>query len=249
MTRRWPGPAKPSGRPWYRERVKGFDLAFSTKTALGHCLGLRLPPAEDTVVRQALATLPAEERALTAPFAPRRLVTFVGGRLALRAAFEELGIRHGPVVHDDRGAPVLPAGVAASISHKDDIAVAFVSDRGRFAGVDVESRQARATDIAPHVLRDEERPRVGHLPPLSAGEELLLRFSTKEALYKVLDPTLRRYVGFHEVAVEPATDGSAEVGLFLKSGEPPRDIVLRWMTNDDLGVADLPFFISTAVAG
>ena len=228
--------------------MKGFDLAFSTKTPLGRCLGLRLPAADDAAVRQALMTLPAEEQALATPFAPRRLVTFVGGRLAMRAALEELGIRHGPVLHDDRGAPVLPDGVVASISHKDDLAVAFVSDDGRFAGVDVESRQERATDIASHVLREEERPRLGHLAGISEREEILLRFSAKEALYKVLDPTMRRYIGFHEVSVEPSADGTAVVGLFLKEGQPPRDIVVRWMTNDMLGVESPPFFLSTATA-
>jgi 4'-phosphopantetheinyl transferase EntD len=228
--------------------VKGFDLAFSTKTPLGHCLGLRLPPPDDPIVRQALTRLPDEEQALARPFAPRRLVTFVGGRLAIRSAFEELGIKHGPVLHNDRGAPLLPDGVVASISHKDDLAVAFVSDQGRFAGVDVESRQERAVDIASHVLRDEERPRIGALAGISEREEILLRFSAKEALYKVLDPTMRRYIGFHEVAVEPAADGTTEVGLFLKEGEPPRDIVVRWTTNEELGVASLPFFLSTATA-
>lgn len=229
--------------------MKPFELAFSSTTPLGHCLGLRLPPPDDGAVRAALARLSPEEQALAARFAPRRLATFVGGRLAMRSLLEELGVRVAPVLHDDRGAPLLPEGVVGSISHKDDLAVAFVADRGSFGGVDVESRKERATDIASHVLREEELPRVGQVRGLNHREEVLLRFSAKEALYKVLDPTMRRFIGFHEVSVDPSSDGTTEVGLFLKEGEPPSSIDVRWTTSDALGVTDLPFFLSFAVAG
>ena len=43
--------------------------------------------------------------------------------------------------------------------------------------------------------------------------------SIKEALYKALDPWVRRYVGFHEVSVRPFADGTMDIRLFLEDDE------------------------------
>ena len=40
---------------------------------------------------------------------------------------------------------------------------------------------------------------------------MLRAFALKEAVYKAIDPFLRRHVGFLEVAVWPAADGHAVV--------------------------------------
>ena len=111
-----------------------------------------------------------------------------------------------PMLSDDRGAPRCPQGMAGSISHKEDLAVALVAagGRGEGRGGRRDGPAAHRLDIARKVLRDEE---LAELATLSGrrgrGSEVILRFSAKEAMYKALDPFVRRYVGFREVAVTP----------------------------------------------
>jgi 4'-phosphopantetheinyl transferase EntD len=50
---------------------------------------------------------------------------------------------------------------------------------------------------------------------LSIEEEILLRFSCKESVYKAIHPLLCRYVSFQEAEVQPYANGTAEVTLKL----------------------------------
>ncbi len=176
-----------------------------------------------------LSALHPDEAALASTWGEPRVRTFAAGRRALR---EALGALASPaaarvlagdtaILRDDRGAPILPAGVRASVSHKDDIAVALAcSGDGFFLGVDVETLPGPREDVARHVLTPAER---AELAPLTAEERrraLVLRFSLKEALYKALNPYVRRYVGFLEVEVRPSVD-DAVFTLALKDGEGP----------------------------
>jgi 4'-phosphopantetheinyl transferase EntD len=63
------------------------------------------------------------------------------------------------------------------------------------------------------------------------AREVLLRFSAKEAIYKALDPFVRRYVGFLEVEVTPRPDGTADVRSQLpeaSDGARAFAIDVRW---------------------
>ena len=107
----------------------------------------------DPFVRGAFASvdiaLPAEselhheERALIAAMADARRATFAAGRQALRAALRSVSPdqANGPLLRTPRGAPLLPPGVAGSISHKRSraVAIAAVAERA-FVGVDLERR-------------------------------------------------------------------------------------------------------------
>lgn len=235
-----------------RKGVAGvaFGVVFEWQSPLGRCVGLSLPGHDDPRVEAAWLALPAEERTLGERFKARRRQTFVGGRRALREVLAGVGLDVPAIGKDDRGAPILPPGVRASVSHKDDLAVAFLAAPGPgAAGVDVEERAARSRDVAPHVLTDDERRRLGALAAVGADEEVLLRFSAKEALYKVLDPGLRRYIGFKEVEVDPLDDGGARVQLLFAEPGPAR-IELRWARSEDIAPAwtGAPFFLTVAVA-
>ncbi len=189
------------------------------------------------------------ERAWASSFHPRRKRTFFGGRHALRRALADAACTDpGPVPPNVRGAPLLIAPTVGSVSHKDDVAAAIAAtvDKG-FVGIDVEHRRRDSrTDISRFVLTDDERAALGGLSAHPAEEELLLRFSLKEALYKVLDPVLRRYVGFHEVEVQPQDDGTATVRFLLKEGHAPEQVTLQW---DCVRAPDnTDYFLSTAHA-
>jgi 4'-phosphopantetheinyl transferase EntD len=56
--------------------------------------------------------------------------SFIGGRLAMRRALHQSGIADNcsSILKDSFGAPLLPQGILGSISHKQQVAVALVSN-------------------------------------------------------------------------------------------------------------------------
>ncbi len=189
-------------------------------------------------------TLPEAERALMASWGERRQRTFALGRFALRGAIAELdvdgAIDVGVVGRDDRGAPVLPpscAGLRCSVSHKDQVgrdggvvvvAAALVTRDVDTAtvGVDVEFDEgqvrARVDKLAEQTLVPAELAQLPDDNDDARRRAVLTRFSLKEALYKALDPHVRRYIGFKEVSVVDDGLGFAcdvsGVGAFDASG-------------------------------
>jgi enterobactin synthetase component D len=211
------------------------DVAFDLTLEHGRCIGLRIPEAEaDLAALAALALAPSEQARASGFPLPRRR-TWVGGRAALRETGSRAGLTLGSVGTDDRGAPVLPPGVAASVTHKEKLAAALVAFETRArVGVDLEIDIARAQDIGRRVLTAGELAEIAHLEGPERAREVLLRFSAKEAIYKALDPFVRRYVGFEEMAVSPREDGTALVTPLLKAGEGPFVIEARWLRFDGI---------------
>eukprot|EP00804_Cyclotella_cryptica_P006753 CCRYP_015719-RA/>CCRYP_015719-RA protein AED:0.37 eAED:0.54 QI:0/0/0/1/1/1/3/0/445 len=87
-------------------------------------------------------------------------------------------------------------------------------------GIDLERiDDERGERIRRKVLTEREQEELGGLETLgiSRGEEVMLRFSLKESVYKAMHPVLCEYVGFQEAEVHPLADGTALVRLnFLK---------------------------------
>ena len=205
------------------------DVAFDLELEHGRCVGVRLPSVEADLDALAAEVLAPEERNFASGLAPRRRRTWVGGRVAMHEAFARAGLATSPVLGDARGAPILPPGVTGSITHKETLAAALVA-REPLAriGVDLELDLPRTTDITARVLAQDEAEELAGLDPRAREHEVLLRFSSKEAIYKALDPFVRRYVGFHEVSVSTRSDGSADVTARLRPGEGPFAIEVRW---------------------
>ncbi len=216
------------------------DVAFDLCLDHGRCVGIRLP-TDEAILDE---SLPAEERAFASTLTAVRRRTWLGGRAALREALLRAGIDAPAVLADDRGAPRLPSGICGSISHKETLAVALVtvaaSSPSARIGIDVELNARPGPDIASRVLTDEERMEVDALDSALRDGEVLLRFSAKEALYKALDPFVRRYVAFKEVSVRPKVGGSCEVRLHLAAAEGRFYAEVRWMRWED-------FFLTTAM--
>lgn len=204
-------------------------VVFDQDLPHGRCLAIALPPSKTPSLR----ILHTREQAFARTLPLRRRRTWVGGRIALREVLRRLNLRCGPILASDRGAPALPQGVAGSISHKEDIAVALVQPDARgCVGVDVESLRSYRTGVETKVLTDEEREEWQTLSEGERSENTLLRFALKEAIYKAMDPFVRRYVGFQEVAVFPKADGSTGVHLHLRSRELLA-VEARWLKIGD----------------
>lgn len=212
---------------WARAMV---DVLFDEVLDHGRCVAVTLPAEDAAIAAMAAETLLPEEREAAAALAPMRRRGWVGGRVAMREALARIGRTAPPILTDDRGAPQLPPGIAGSISHKDRVAVALAAvEATARVGVDVEVERPRKHDIAPKILRPDELAEIAGLSAEERASAVLLRFSAKEAVYKALDPYVRRYVGFLEVAVTLRDDGTGQVTPHLREGEGPFVFELRWM--------------------
>lgn len=194
---------------------------FVERAPFGVLVGVRV---ESGARAELLARVHPDEAALAATWGDLRVRTFVAGRTALRAALRALAVddADAPVLRTARGAPLVSERVRASVTHKEEIAVALacradLTGAGAFhVGVDVEVPPGPKDDVSRHVLTPREVAELDALSPDARRREVLLRFSLKEALYKALDPFVQRYVGFHEVEVRPRVDGGAAFTLALK---------------------------------
>lgn len=199
-----------------------FEVAFHHAVEHGVISGITLPDSPEPVPDEVLDQLHPVERAYASHLTGYRQVSFTGGRLAARAAASQLGHLLPPVLPDDRGTPVWPRGVTGSISHKRRLAVCLLArDRGQRLGVDLEEYEPMRSSIEPKVLTDEELADIAKLTGERRWIATLQRFSIKEAIYKAVDPHVRRYVGFKEAMVRPDRRGSAYVRLDLRHGEGP----------------------------
>jgi 4'-phosphopantetheinyl transferase EntD len=177
--------------------------------------------------RDEAATLVGEEVAIAAVLSEVRRREFIAGRTALRSLLGE------PVaiVRDDRGAPVLPAGWVGSISHKGVRAAALLAPAGAgFVGVDLEVAAPPRQPIEQRILTPREQAQIAH------GRDVTLRFAIKEAIYKAVDPIVRRYVGFTEVELDVAVDGSCRVHV-VDAARLPVTIEAWWQERDGFWLA------------
>ena len=70
----------------------------------------------------------------------------------------------------------------------------------------------------------------------SGSRDVTLRFAIKEAIYKAVDPIVRRYVGFTEVELDLASDGSVAVTV-LDLARLPVTVEAWWQELDGLWLA------------
>lgn len=158
--------------------------------------------------------------------APRRQASFAAGRFAALDALRRAG-HLDPVQPgiDGDGLPQWPTGWLGSISHTDDIAAAVIApiSSAQIIGMDVERivTDAVAAQIAPEVAPELLLVQVD----LPFRHEITRAFSAKEALYKALYPTTRKFRDF----------SAAKVGWRRAGLRDPDQITL--MLTEDWGAA------------
>jgi len=155
-----------------------------------------LPSSRAVSARELPTALMPEEQKLYEAMSEARKLTFALGRSALRAAMPNIG----EVGIGARGEPLVPAGLAVSISHKGSSAVATavaVSHAQPIGiGIDLATQAAQRVDITAKVVRADEQTLAGQFSSHAAFVRTV--FSLKEATYKAISPWAKRYVGFLE---------------------------------------------------
>jgi len=206
-----------------------FAVLFRRELPAGTCVGVSLPTGEGFALP---ADVHPDEAALVHASPAARRATFIGGRVALRAALAALGAEtEAPLLPTPRGAPAVPAGFVGSISHKREVAVALAARAEptprTTVGVDIEIPRSLRTDIAPRVLTAAERAAIADLDPAARDAEVLVRFAAKEAIYKALDPWVQRLVSFQEVEIVTGGDGRRYAQLALERDDGSFDVELH----------------------
>lgn len=185
-----------------------------------------------------------DEQAFAATRRDTALATWVAGRIALSAALKNVGARREPILATARGAPATPPHFVGSVSHKPTLAVAMAApDKGATVGIDVEWAAKPRVDISARILTERELDIVEKAPEDERWRHVVRCFSIKEAIYKALDPFVKRYVGFKEVSVELERAGpesqfsSAAVHFHLRLDEGPFVAEATWADREGFTVS------------
>ena len=144
-----------------------------------------------------------------------RAAEFDTGRECARMALREIGVDHTdrPILADERGAPVWPAGVVGSISHTAGWTGAVAARRGRHGGIasiglDAEVAAPLPDGVLEVVATESERTALAHLGRADADVPWdAVLFAAKEATYKAWYPLTGVVLHHEQVAVVLTADG------------------------------------------
>lgn len=179
--------------------------------------------------------------------ARRRQLSFIGGRLCAERAIALHGASDAVVGQGSAGEPLWPATLTGSITHTDISAHAVVLEGEQCDGVGIDSEPVGATGdaiLAVCCTAAERRTWFGSTAdPLRAT----LLFSAKEAFYKAIYPTVRRFVDFTEVEVVAWDTARDELALQPTAGGPLAGILPRAHARYRLDPSAVPCVHTTVV--
>lgn len=146
--------------------------------------------------------LHAAERIGIRRMAPARLAAYSSGRRVAREALRGIGVADAAIARQGR-MPIWPAGVAGSIAHSRQLALAVAARQEHLTGigVDLERSGRVSAAVAERVLSPAERQAA------SAGDLRTVLFSAKEAVYKAVCPLAGEFLDFLDVELAFAPDG------------------------------------------
>ena len=211
-----------------------FNTILKDACPFGIIVGVALPPQDQRIPNDIWRKLRKEEQNYSKKLNGFRKTTWIGGRIAAHTACNILGVDSGPILTAPKGEPTISNDISLSISHKDTMAIAICAKaKHGTLGVDLEKIGKPRMGIMKKVLSDKEQEEVMALPIERQWNSLLLRFSTKEALYKSLAPKLKRYIGFNEAEVFPQTNGNTQIMLKLNNGPFPKKVEARYIWHNE----------------
>ena len=145
--------------------------------------------------------LHASELALAKAFKSlNRQRSFLLGRKAALLSLMKIGIA-APVLRGNFDEPIWPDGVIGSIAHSGEFAICVVSKSASILGIGVDIECAES-NFDPRIAKRICTPSEIENLPQNEGdrlENLIKIFSAKEAYYKAIYPTLKKFLGFRDV--------------------------------------------------
>lgn len=157
--------------------------------------------------RQGLNALSENELLLTETYGVKRLADFCTGRYCLRKCTERYGYA-GDILIGEKGMPLLPDRISASLSHSKNLCGAVAGRRDSYLslGLDIETLGRVKTDMWYLLFTEQE---IRFLNGMHDEQQKLYAttfFSLKEAFYKLQYPLSGIYLDFLEVKVEIVND-------------------------------------------
>jgi len=165
-------------------------------------------------------TVPAPRELLTAAelqsiahCAEKRIQDFAAGRACAHRVLDELGIPGFSLLAGEHREPIWPASVIGSITHTHGYGAAVAARQRdlRSVGLDCEVIDSVDEELWSRICTPAEIERLAQLPPAERGRQAALIFAAKEAFYKCQFPLTRAWVGFEDVVIEPAAEGSLRI--------------------------------------
>lgn len=167
--------------------------------------------ATDTRLDAQLAALSSTEQESVKRAVPKRVREFRAGRHCAKQALLQLGIELEAIPVSADRSPCWPRGIVGSICHTsatpDGYAAAAVARRETHegVGVDAEPFTPLPEGVRTRVLSEMEWAAIAQRSDAPDVTERLrlarLYFSAKEAVYKCLYPSARRFFDFHAVTI------------------------------------------------
>ena len=147
-------------------------------------------------------------------------------RIVARELLAQLGHPRAPLPKSASGAPVWPAGIAGSLAHDDEVAVAAAGRQRDIGsvGIDVEPAVLLPPDTLELIATPNEQRNIADDP--LRGK---LLFAAKEAVYKAVYPLERVFLEFRDIEVDLAAREAVTRtgrGVALRYGVSPRVVVL-----------------------
>ncbi|WP_320233320.1 4'-phosphopantetheinyl transferase family protein [Mesorhizobium montanum] len=171
--------------------------------------------------------LPAETASMATREHSARAATGAGRRIA-HELLRRLGCMDLAILRGQLGNPIWPPGIAGSIAHDGETAVAVAarSDMLGSVGVDIEPALPLPLELRSLVITPQDR--LGGLDPHLGGRIL---FAVKEATYKASFPLDGRVLGFEDIVVDFETGEavtSAGRCLTVRFTTSPRILALAY---------------------
>jgi 4'-phosphopantetheinyl transferase EntD len=169
--------------------------------------------------RYGVEALSAKELEFAGSYGAKRMKDFCTGRYCMRKCTAHYGFT-GDIMVGERGMPILPEFIAASLSHSKNIcgAVAGGKDKFQSLGLDIETVGRVNEDLWRLLFLDSETELLKGMDEEQQRISATIFFSMKEAFYKMQYPLTDTFLDFHEVEVIPNGD-EFSIRLLTPSGE------------------------------
>jgi len=151
--------------------------------------------------------LSANEYAIVEKYGAKRMTDFCTGRYCLRQCTEKLGFT-GDILIGERGKPLLPNHIAASISHSKTLCGAIAANTDSFValGFDIETAGRVHKDMWHLLFTKNETEMLMAMDTEQQQLHTTIFFSMKEAFYKMQYPITGTYLDFPEVEIQMDND-------------------------------------------
>lgn len=168
---------------------------------------------------------------------PKRQTEYLAGRWCVQNLYHHSGLNIPPPAYSEQGGPVWPQGWSGSITHTHNFAAAALAPSSQIQTVGIDAEYLIKPDTAARVRDSILHPQEASLLDEDWISTLTLIFSFKESLYKALNPILKRFIAFEEVAVTQIGPDSLS---FTPQGALQNDFpagapqTARWLRQDQL---------------